>query len=46
MSAMQDMFPHMGNEDADQSSASVENILMGMLSPEQKAMFDAFSSQT
>ncbi len=46
MSAMQDMFPHMGNEDADQSSASMENILMGMLSPEQKAMFDAFSSQT
>ena len=46
MSAMQEMFPNMGNGDADPSSASMENILMGMLSPEQKAMFDAFSSQT
>jgi len=44
MSSMQEMFPDMGNEDPDNSS--MENILMSMLSPEQKAMFDAFSSQT
>lgn len=46
MSAMQEIFPNMGNEDSDQTSSSMENILMSMLSPEQKAMFDAFSSQT
>lgn len=46
MSAMQEMFPNMGSEDSDQTSSSMENILMSMLSPEQKAMFDAFSSQT
>lgn len=46
MSAMQEMFPNMGSESSDESSASMENILMGMLSPEQKAMFDAFSNQT
>lgn len=44
MSTMQEMFPDMGNENTDGSS--MESILMGMLSPEQKAMFDAFSSQT
>lgn len=44
MSSMQEMFPDMGNENSDNSS--MENILMNMLSPEQKAMFDAFSSQT
>ncbi len=46
MSAMQELFPNMGSYDSDQSSASMENILMGMLSPEQKAMFDALNSQT
>ncbi|MCM1173856.1 MAG: hypothetical protein NC341_02265 [Blautia sp.] len=44
MNSMQEMFPDMGNENADGSS--MENILMSMLSPEQKAMFDSFSSQT
>lgn len=45
MSAMQEMFPDIGSQNADNtSSASMENILMGMLSPEQKAMFEAFSN--
>ncbi|MCM1263802.1 MAG: hypothetical protein NC313_13915 [Butyrivibrio sp.] len=44
MSAMQEMFPNMGNaEGGSPDSASMEDLLMGMLSPEQKAMFDAFS---
>ncbi|MCM1047518.1 MAG: hypothetical protein NC433_03745 [Clostridiales bacterium] len=46
ISAMQEMFPHMstGNaEDGSPSGTSMEDLLMGMLSPEQKAMFDAFS---
>lgn len=45
MSAMQEMFPDMSKEGADSgSSSSMEDLLMGMLSPEQKAMFDTFSS--
>lgn len=46
MSVMQEMFPGMGGEASGQSSASMEDFLMGMLSPEQKAMFDALNSQT
>ncbi len=42
MNIMQEMFPDMGMGGND--SASMEDMLMGMLSPEQKAMFDAFSS--
>lgn len=44
MSAMQEMFPDMGAKDSDNASSSMEDLLMGMLSPEQKAMYDAFSS--
>lgn len=45
VSVMQEMFPNMGTADADNSStASMEDMLMGMLSPEQKAMFEAFSN--
>lgn len=45
MSSMQEMFPGMGNGNTDAASASsMEDILMGMLSPEQKAMYEAFSS--
>ncbi len=45
MSAMQEMFPDMGSDSADGVSASpsMEDILMGMLSPEQKAMYENFS---
>ena len=45
MSAMQEMFPDMGTESADGASVSpsMEDILMGMLSPEQKAMYENFS---
>ena len=45
MSAMQEMFPDMGTDSADGVSASpsMEDILMGMLSPEQKAMYENFS---
>lgn len=46
MSAMQEMFPGMGNTDTDNpNTSSMEDILMGMLSPEQKAMYDAFSKE-
>ena len=38
MSNMQELFPDMG-------SGSTESLLMGMLSSEQKSMFEAFSSQ-
>lgn len=45
MSAMQEMFPDMGKQNSDNpSGSSMENLLMGMLSPEQKAMFEAFSN--
>lgn len=44
MSAMQEMFPDMGKEGAENNASSMEDLLMGMLSPEQKAMYDAFSS--
>lgn len=45
MSAMQELFPDMGKNDAGNASgASLEELLMGMLSPEQKAMFEAFSN--
>lgn len=45
MSAMQEMFPDMGKQNSDNSSgSSIESMLMGMLSPEQKAMFEAFSN--
>lgn len=45
VSTMQEMFPDMGTANADNpSSASMEDMLMGMLSPEQKAMFEAFSN--
>ena len=46
MSAMQEMFPDMGTDSADGVSASpsMEDILMGMLSPEQKAMYENFSN--
>ncbi|MCM1040276.1 MAG: hypothetical protein NC314_09455 [Roseburia sp.] len=45
VSAMQEMFPGMDSAGADSTSAaSMENMLMGMLSPEQKAMFEAFSN--
>lgn len=45
MSAMQEMFPDMGSTNSDNSSGgSMEDLLMGMLSPEQKAMFEAFSN--
>lgn len=43
MSAMQEMFPNMDSDGSDNSS--MESLLMGMLSPEQKAMYEAFSSQ-
>lgn len=44
MSAMQEMFPAMGTDGADgaSSSFSMEDMLMGMLSPEQKAMYENF----
>ena len=42
VNAMQEMFPDLGNADAP--SSSMEDMLMGMLSPEQKAMFEAFSN--
>ena len=56
MSSMQELFPDMGagffgssgNNDSDNFSDNasfMESLLMGMLSPEQKAMFEAFSSQ-
>ena len=45
VNAMQEMFPNMGTADADNpSSVSMEDMLLGMLSPEQKAMFEAFSN--
>lgn len=45
MSAMQEMFPDMGTDNSDgaSTSPSMEDILMGMLSPEQKAMYENFS---
>lgn len=45
MSTMQEMFPDMsaGNS-GNASGASMEELLMGMLSPEQKAMYEAFSN--
>lgn len=42
VNAMQEMFPDLGSSDAP--SSSMEDMLMGMLSPEQKAMFEAFSN--
>lgn len=45
MSAMQEMFPDMGMNGSDNpSGGSMTDMLMGMLSPEQKAMYEAFSS--
>lgn len=45
VSAMQEMFPDMSAADTDNpSSSSMGDMLMGMLSPEQKAMFEAFSN--
>ncbi len=45
MSSMQEMFPGMDSSGSNAASASsVEDILMGMLSPEQKAMYEAFSN--
>lgn len=45
VSTMQEMFPDMSAADTDNpSSSSMEDMLMGMLSPEQKAMFEAFSN--
>lgn len=43
MSAMQEMFPDMGSDGSNNSS--MEDILMGMLTPEQKAMYESFSNQ-
>lgn len=44
INAMQEMFPDMGKTNSDNSSGgSMEDLLMGMLSPEQKAMFETFS---
>ncbi|MCM1252913.1 MAG: hypothetical protein NC321_08830 [Clostridium sp.] len=43
MNAMQEMFPDMASGGLNNSS--MEDILMGMLTPEQKAMYEAFSSQ-
>ena len=51
MSAMQEMFPNMdmgvgmdmGNSDTASGSSMVD-MLMGMLSPEQKEMYEAFSN--
>ncbi|MDD6811651.1 MAG: hypothetical protein PUD93_07300 [Lachnospiraceae bacterium] len=46
MSSMQELFPNMGADMGNNgSSSSMESLLMGMLSPEQKAMFEAFSNQ-
>ncbi len=45
MSAMKEMFPDMSGADTDNPShSSMEDMLMGMLSPEQKAMYEAFSN--
>lgn len=45
ISAMQDIFPDMGDKDSESSSGlSMEELLMGMLSPEQKAMYETFQS--
>lgn len=45
MSVMQEMFPDMGSGGNDAASdTSMMNMLMGMLSPEQKAMYEAFSN--
>lgn len=45
MSAMQELFPDMGAGDANgMPGMGMEELLMGMLSPEQKAMFETFSS--
>ena len=43
MSAMQEMFPDMGIGNPGEGS-SMESILMGMLTPEQKAMYETFSN--
>lgn len=45
MSAMQEIFPDMGAGGfcSNESGTSMEDMLMGMLSPEQKAMFETFS---
>lgn len=44
MSAMQELFPDMGKSDTNGIfGSSMDELLMGMLSPEQKAMFEAFS---
>lgn len=43
MNAMQEMFPDMGGAGSDNGSdTSMADMLMGMLSPEQKAMYEAF----
>lgn len=45
MSAMQEMFPDMGAESFNgNSDTSMADMLMGMLTPEQKAMYEAFSN--
>lgn len=52
MSIMQEMFPDMGMSASNESDSgentskgpSMENLLMGMLTPEQKAMYETFSN--
>lgn len=45
MNSMQEMFPGMEKNGTDTAStSSMEDILMGMLSPEQKAMYETFSN--
>lgn len=45
MSAMQEIFPDMGKADGNNAfGTSMDELLMGMLSPEQKAMFEAFNN--
>ncbi|MCM1087769.1 MAG: hypothetical protein NC419_06405 [Muribaculaceae bacterium] len=45
MNAMQELFPDMGSGDTNGTPGmGMEELLMGMLSPEQKAMFETFSS--
>lgn len=45
MSAMQELFPDMGAGSSNETSdTSMADMLMGMLTPEQKAMYEAFSN--
>lgn len=44
MSAMQELFPDIGKSDTSNIfGSSMDELLMGMLSPEQKEMFEVFS---